>query len=130
MGFVCALEEVRELAGARDNNKHQVTNKSLVNNLVTKNNLAESESLTPNRNVFLPKVNLLVENRVTQNKRCVPNPMYFQFYFYQEQNLQTQMFYQNLFPKMKTFLPKTKLFYQNQSHCTKMKPLLPEQRRT
>ena len=117
------------MAGARDNNKHQVTNKSLVNNLVTKNNLAESEFMTPNRNVFF-LAKSLVENPVTQNKRCVPIPMYFQFHFYQEQNPQKQMFYQNLFPKMKTFLPKTKLFYQNQGHCTKMKPFLQEQRRT
>ena len=119
MGCVCALQEVRELAGARDNNKHQVTNKSLVNNLVTKNNLAESEFMTPNRNVFLPKVILLIESPVSQNKRCIPNPMYFQFHFYQEQNPQKQMFYQNLFHEMKTFFPKTKLVYQNQSHCTK-----------
>ena len=67
----------------------------------------------------------LVENPVTQNKRCVPIPVYFQFHFYQEQNPEKQMFYQNLFPKMKTFLPKTKLFYQNQGHGTKMKPVLP-----
>ena len=126
MGCVCALEEVRELAGERDNNKHQVTNKSLVNKLLTKNNLAESDFLTPNRNVFLPKLNLLVENPVTQNKSCVPNPMCFQFHFYQEQNPQTQMFYQDILPKMKAILAKTKIFYQIQSHFTKTKPFLPE----
>ena len=71
------LEEVRELAGARDNNKHPTANKSLVNNPVTKNNLLESDLLNPNRNVFLPNVNLLVENPVTKNKSCVPKPMYF-----------------------------------------------------
>ena len=85
---------------------------------------------TPNRNVCLPKVNLLVESPLTQNKSCVPNPMYFRFHFYEEQNPQKRMFYQNLFPKTKTLLPKTKLFYQTQSHFTKTQPFFPEQRRT